>query len=88
MIAFIDAKGICCTSDVASDKLRAEGTNTHNIGTTKPLEIALPADQQASKKYSTNTVHRELKRKRSTPINPFTPKFKKYILPTFPKRNV
>lgn len=36
--------------------------NTHNIGTTKPLEIALPADQQARRKYITNTEHRDLRK--------------------------
>ena len=30
------------------------------MGTTKPLEIAVPADQQARRKYITSTVNREL----------------------------
>ena len=38
--------------------------NTYNIGTTKPLEIAVPADQQARRKYITNTEHRDLRKER------------------------
>lgn len=38
--------------------------NTYNIGTTKPLEIALPADQQARRKYITNTEHRDLRKRK------------------------
>jgi len=44
---------------------------THNIGTTRPLEIAVPADQQARRKYITNTEQRDLRKERK---HKFVPK--------------
>jgi len=58
--------------------------NTYNIGTTKPLEIAVPADQQARRKYITNTEHRDLRKERKK--HKFVPKLLNQLTLFFGKR--
>ena len=42
---------------------------TYNIGTTKPLEIAVPADQHASRKWITKTENSDLKKDTKSTYN-------------------
>jgi hypothetical protein len=37
-------------------KINCDKRKTHSIGTTRPLDIAVPAAQHARKKYTTRTV--------------------------------